>query len=241
MRRMAREMLLGAIVGLPVAPLASAQTLDQICPGAEDGTGALWGAVADTDADLVLPGASVIASWNADGHEQHSEVQVGLDGVYKLCYLPLETAISVYASFATMSGAPAEVTMTAIFTRQDLSLSMSGAGGGDGDDRLWLCVAGGQSVINNQYSRLVRCDDNWRPLEWCPKEELGRISIQPVGAGSGVLREMLEQLVQQAKRLGANAVINAQDDRGGTSFGGAQHLTSISGEAVWIDVDPTTC
>lgn len=238
MTRMARVLLHGAVVGLLVVPSVAAQTLDQVCPGALEGTGALFGTVADTDADMVVPRASVIALWSLDGQEQRYEVEAGLDGTYAMC-LPLLTSFSLHASFATVSGTPLEVTMTEIFTRRDLSLSLSSAGGGD--ERLWLCVNGGQSVINDQFSRLVRCDENWQPLERCPKVELGLISVHPVGAGSGMLREMIEQLVQEAKRIGANAVVNVQDSRGGLSFGGALHATSITGEGVRIEVDPSTC
>ena len=237
MRRTTRAMLPAAIVGLLVAPGASAQTLEQICPGAMEGIGALWGEVSDIDAELVLPGARVVASWAFDGQEQRSEVQAGDDGMYVMC-VPLETDISVHASVATATGLPLEITMTETFTRQNLSLSMSI---GDSGERLWLCIDGGQSMINTQFARLVRCDDNWQPLERCPKTELGRITVQPVGAGSGMLREMIEQLVREAKRIGANAVVYVQNGRGGRSFGGAQHLTAITAEGVRIEVDPTTC
>lgn len=241
MRRAARALLDGAIVALLIAPSASAQTLEEICPGAEPGTGALWGAVADTDADMVLPGATVIASWSVDGRQQRGEVQVGPDGGYTLCYLPLETDLSVQASFGTMRGEALAVTLTETFTRRDLGLSVSNAGAGGGEDRLWLCVNDGQSVINIRYSRIVRCDESWQPLERCPKQELGRITVHPAGAGSGMLREMIEQLVREAKRIGANAVVNVRDGRGGTSFIGTRHYTSITGEGVRIEVDPSTC
>lgn len=231
MRRTFRACLQSAIAGLFAVSSVAAQELEDICPGAEDGTGALWGAVMDSDADMVLPGANVIAVWDDDGQERQAEVQVGLDGGYTMCYLPLETAITVHAAFATMAGAPVQVTMTEIFTQHDLSLSMTGAAAGDdGDDRLWMCVEGGQSTINIQNTRLIRCDPQWQPLERCPKEELGRISAQPAGAGGGMMREMLEGVIQEATRLGANAVINVRSSR-----------SSITGEAVRIDVDPSTC
>jgi len=240
MRNTAAVLLHGSIVGLFGAPSIAAQTLDQICPGALEGTGALWGVVGEVDADMPLPGASVVALWSVDGQVQRYEVDAGENGIYAMC-LPLLTSFSVYASFAHASGEPFEVTMTESFTRQDFHLSLSTTGDGGDDDRLWLCVNGGQSAINDQFSRLVRCDDNWHPLEQCPKEELGRISVQPVGAGSGVMREMIEQLVREAKRIGANAVVNIEDSRGGSSFIGTQHATSITGEGVRIEVDPATC
>ena len=222
-------MALGGSIG--TAP-AMAQELQEICPGAQEGTAALWGAVMDSDADMVLPGAKVIASWQQDGQTRTAETEVGLDGAYTMCYVPRNATVTMRAAFATMQGAPIEVTTAEIFTRQDLGLSMSGSVGGadDEDDRLWLCVAGGQSTINIQNSRLIRCDPQWQPLERCPKEELGRIQVQPAGAGGGLMREMIEQVVQEAKRLGANAVINVRSNR-----------ASISGEAVKIEVDPSSC
>jgi len=244
MRRMGAGMSSGIIMALLIASGARAQTLEEICPGAAEGTGALWGAVTDSDTDTILPGASVTAAWGSDGTGRSTEVRAGLDGTYVICHLPLEAALSVHASFATASGPSLDVTMDEVFVRQDLSLSLTGESGGgadDGDSRLWLCASRGHSIINMQFSRLVRCDDDWQPLERCPKDELGRISVQPVGAGSGMIRELVEQLVQEAKRLGANAVVNLRDGRGGTTLTDIEHLTSITAEAVRIDVDPTTC
>lgn len=237
MRHTTTATLSAAIVGLLFAPWAAAQTLEQICPGAMAGTGALWGEVADSDAEMVLPGVRVVASWDYDGDEQRYEVQTGQDGLYVMC-LPLETELAVRASGATATASPLAITLTETITRHDLSLSMTV---GDTGERLWLCVDDGQSVINIQFARLVRCDEDWQPLERCPKTELGRITVHPVGAGSGMLREMIEQLVQEAKRIGANAVVYVQSGGGGLSFGGAQHLTSLTAEGVRIEVDPSTC
>ncbi|MCG8469723.1 MAG: YbjQ family protein [Gemmatimonadetes bacterium] len=231
--------MIGAVGLFLSAPSVSAQTLDQICPGAPNGIGALWGRVTDTAADLVLPGATVVALWNMNGEEQRSEAEVGPEGVYAMC-LPLETSMTVYASFANEMGGRVSVTMTEDLTRADLSVVMTSGVAGT-DDRLWLCVNDGRSVINEQFARLVRCDDDWQQLERCPKVELGSLSVQPVGAGSGMLREMIEQLVQEAKRIGANAVINLRDSRGRSSFIGTVHSTSITGEGVHIAVDPATC
>ena len=231
MRRIYRALFQGAIAGLFAASGVVGQELQDICPGAQDGTGAIWGAVTDSDADMVLPGANVIATWSEDGESKNAQVQVGLDGGYTMCYVPMGTEISVHAAFATMQSAPVQVSLSEIFLQQDLSLSMSGStGGADGDERLWLCIAGGQSQINIQNTRLIRCDADWKPLETCPKTELGRISVQATGAGSGMMREMLEQIIQEAKRVKANAVVNPQFSRG-----------TMTGEAVLIEVDPSGC
>lgn len=237
MNRSGRALFVGATVGLLVAMPASAQTIDDVCPGAPVGTGAMWGSVTDSDASMVLPGASVIASWSVEGQERRAQVEVGADGLYAMC-LPLERALSVQVSFATVSGVPMELTLNEEFTRQDLSLAMTS----QTDDRIWVCIDNGQSIINIQFSRLVRCEENWQPLEQCPTaKELGRINVQPVGAGSGMVREMVEQFVQEAKRLGANAVINVRDGRGGITFDATVHTPAMTGEAVLLEVDPSTC
>lgn len=244
MRQLARTLPLAAIAMLLTSASAFGQTLEEVCPGAREGTGVLVGEVKDTDGDVMLPGASVQVSWSADGIERSASADVDLDGVYILCHLPLQTAMTVQASFASMRGVPVEVTMGEVFVRQDLGLSLTSAAPSafdDGDDRIWVCIEDGESVINRQFSRLVRCDSNWQPLELCPKTELGTITVQPVGAGSGMVRELVEQFVQEAKRLGANAVVNVSDGRGGMSFGGTQHTMAMTGEAVRIEVDPRTC
>jgi len=232
MRRAATALLQGALAVLVTGTALHGQELTEICPGAEDGTGALWGAVSDPDAGMVLPGATVNASWNAGGQEQSAEVQVGLDGSYTMCYLPLGTELTVQPMFATMAGETVMITLSEIFTQQDMALSMTGgnSGGDDGDDRIWMCFSGGDSTINIQNSVLIRCDAQWQVLERCPKTEFGRITAQAVGAGTGMMREMLENLVASAKRLGANAVINLQAGQ-----------NSLMGEAVLIEVDPSTC
>lgn len=242
MRRWIPSLFFAAAAWLVAVPAASAQELEEICPGAAEGTGALWGAVMDTDGDMTLPGATVVATWSEGGETRTAEAQVAADGAYRMCGVPLQFPLSVQASFSSSASAPVAVTMTDVFTRQDLNLSLSGATAIDGSDkRIWVCVDGGESRFNLQFSRLVRCDRGWQPLEQCPKTELGRLTVQPVGAGSGMLREMAEQLVIEAKRLGANAIVNLRDSRGSTSLVGTTHSNPLVGEAVLIEVDPATC
>jgi len=233
MRRSLTALVPGIAFALLVASTVSAQELSEICPNAEDGTGAIWGLVSDPDAGMGLPGARVVASWTEDGKKKSADVETQLDGSYTLCYVPLGVDLTVQPMFATVSGTQVPMHLEEVFTRQDISFSMTGAsssGGGDDDDRMWMCVAGGESTINIQNARLIRCDSSWKPLERCPKEELGNVTASPTGDGSGVMREMLERLIQEARRLGANALINVKSSR-----------RSIVADAVKIDVDPSTC
>ena len=238
MRRLLAAIRMAVPAILVATAVASAQTLEDVCPNAIPGTGLVWGAVTDVDGEMMMPGASVSVFWLVDGEEQRLVGQTGANGGYAICHIPLSYPIELQAAFATMRGARTEATLTEEVTRLDLTLAASTMGP---DDRLWFCVPDRQSVIYLRFSRLVRCEEEWKPLEQCPKTELGRISVQPIGAGSGVLREMIEQIVQEARRLGANAVVNISDGRAGTSFGAAQHLSNITAEAVRIDVDPLTC
>jgi len=232
MRRSMTALLPAALITLGAAS-ANAQELSEICPNAKDGTGAIWGLVSDPDAGMGLPGARVVASWSEDGKTQSAETETQLDGSYTLCYVPLGVDLSVRPMFATVGGAEIAMHLEEIFTRQDISFSMTGArsaGGGEEDSRIWMCIAGGQSTININNTRLIRCESYWKPLEQCPKEELGSVTASPVGDGSGVMREMLERLVQEARRLGANALINVKSSR-----------SAIIADAVRIEVDPSTC
>ena len=71
-----------------------AQDLSEVCPGAEDGTGALWGLLSDADAKMALPGGTVIVSWTTDGAPGQAEVQTLIDGTFTVCHLPLDTELS---------------------------------------------------------------------------------------------------------------------------------------------------
>lgn len=232
MKRLRLALGIGAAITLVGASSVFGQDLQEFCPNSEDGQGALWGVLSDPDQDMGLPGATVRATWTADGGGS-AEAQTNFDGSYVLCYLPLETELAVMGVFATMTGQPMAVTLTEPLTERNLGLSMSGGGGGasdEGDDRIWACFAGGESETNLQYSRLIRCEANWKPLENCPKSELGSVSASPVGDGSDRMRDMLERLIADTRRLGANALINLRASR-----------SSIRATAVKIEVDPATC
>jgi hypothetical protein len=64
-------------------------------------------------------------------------------------------------------------------------------------------------------SRLFMCMPGW-DLERCGFDLLGNIQAKPtgVGAGSELLKEMLEQLHREAMRLKADAVFNLQEGVG---------------------------
>jgi len=226
---------LSVLFGLSGARALTAQDLSEMCPNSDAGTGAVWGSVSDPDAGMVLPGATVVAKWTEDGSETGTQVASGLDGSFVLCYIPLGTEISIQTMLATMAGPTVTLTLSEPLTQEDLSFSMSGNNSEKKDDRIWACFLGGNSSLNLQNARLIRCDAQWKPLEQCPKKELGMVTASSTGAGNtgrgnATVREMLETLTRETKRLGGNAIVNLRSSR-----------ASIMGDAVKIDVDPKDC
>ena len=248
--------LLGGVPALALAASgAIAQELDEICPDAQPGTGALWGLVSDADAGIGLPGATAVATWENDGDAVRAEGQTALDGGYVLCHVPLGVEVSVQPIVADLGGAAVVATLTDDFLRVDLGFSLTDAGA---DDRLWACPD--FRVDRDGRMRglgLLRCDSDWGELEACPREEehgeveaavplVSRVMrVSPAemaalqsggrrldgGAGSVAgLREAIGKLVADAKRLSANALIN-WDRQGAT----------LTANAVTITVDPSTC
>lgn len=247
----------GAVSALVLAASGvMAQELDEVCPDAPPGTGALWGLVSDEDAGIGLPGAMVAATWEKDGEEARVEGQTALDGSYVLCNVPLGVEVSLQPIVATLGGTVVVTTLTDDFLRVDLGFTLADAGDGD---RLWGCLGSRDDPSGSRaVSRLLRCDSDWGELESCPREELGNVEADlPVvsrvevlstseiarlqsemrrqrgmgGLGSGpAFREAVEELVAEAKRLGANALIDWERE-------GA----TLTARAVTISVDPSTC
>lgn len=249
---------MGGVSALALAATGGiAQELGDVCPGAQPGTGALWGLVSDAEAGIGLPGATVVATWENDGDVTQTEGQTALDGGYVLCHVPRGVEVSVQPIVAELGGAVVVATLTADFLRVDLGFSLADAGSGD---RLWACLASSDDRAGRTGgSRLLRCDRDWERLEACPREEehgkveanlpvvtrIERVSAADVarlqaelrrsrasrdlGSGPG-FREAVQKLVADAKQLGANALIDW--DREGAT------LTAM---AVTIAVDPSTC
>lgn len=254
MRRFASGMAVGALALAFAGSDAVAQELSEVCPDSPDMTGALWGLVSDGDTQMGLPSATVVATWEKDGESGQMEGQTALDGGYTLCYVPLGVEISVQPVFMGTGGAAITANLTEEITRLDLPFSLSDVGGGGGgEDRIWACFEGTtDNHINLQNSRLLRCDPGWEGIDRCPKDaELGQVQATISGAtipaeitgdprereererllaGSSEFREALEKTLADARRLGANALINWRLVR-----------NSLTAEAVTISVDPSSC
>ena len=233
---------------------AHAQQLAEVCPDATPGTGALWGLVTDAEAGIGLPGATVVATWEGDGGPVRTEGQTAIDGGYVLCHIPRGVELSLQPIVSTWAGAVVAATLTEDFLRVDLGFSFADAGADAGDDeRVWACIE------VTPPSRFLRCDPDWKALDQCPREEdhgevdaeLALVARNMIvraedvtgliaemrrpsddrSLGSGPeFREAVEELVADAKRLGANALIDWERD-------GA----TLTAKAVTITVDPATC
>ncbi len=235
-------------------PGAYGQELGEVCPNGPAGSGAVWGLVSDADSGIGLPGATVVATWDGDGEPVRAEVQTALDGGYVLCGVPRGFEVSLRPTLAGMEGAIVAATLTGDFARADLPLSLTG---GDGDDdRLWACLDSRTDPSGSiRRSRLLRCDDDWGELEACPQEELAEVeavasrtvsrtvvvsaaeaaALQRSVRGSGsVSEEVIRELVADARRLGANALVD-WDVRG------AARERRLTAKAVTITVDPSSC
>ena len=84
------------------------------CPaGTDPSMTGLAGIVRDTLQGLVIPGATVSATWSDAEGERAASVDAGSDGVYVLCGLPPRTSLTVSAAFPTFRTDPVRVTIEA--------------------------------------------------------------------------------------------------------------------------------
>ena len=242
------------LMALP-ATGAYGQELVEVCPEGPAGTGAVWGVATDADSGIGLPGATVVATWDGDGETVRTEVRTALDGGYVLCGVPRGTEVSVRPVLAGAEGTLAVTILTDDFARADLRLSLTGDG--DDDDRLWACLDSRVDPNGNiERLRLFRCDSDWSELDACPREELGEVEAvlasasrtmvvrasevgsirrgSQTGGSVSALREAIGELVTEARRLRANALVDWR------MRGGARERR-LTAKAVTITADPSSC
>lgn len=228
--------ILTSLALLPIGTPLVAQDVSAVCPGAKEGTAALQGVLADADAQMGLPGATVVARWTDDGTGR-TEVSTALDGSFTLCELPLGTELWAFGMVGTINGKPVAVTLMDPRGHQDLTISLTGPSAGAGG-RLLACIGPRDSELRYEPNELVYCERRWPGLERCPREDLGTLRVAdtrtPTRGGSGGGRRFaggpIEKLVEDARALGANALIDYQANG-----------ELISAQAAYIEVDPAGC
>ena len=102
-----------------------AQELAELCPEASAEEAALFGFVQDPESGMVLPGAEVTASWVRDGERERALAQVGIDGGFTLCGLPMEIEFTVRAAFASRRGPSNTLVLNGPVGQFDLAVSLS--------------------------------------------------------------------------------------------------------------------
>ena len=119
--------LQGPVLFLVVANSAAAQSFVDFCPGGDEATqAAVVGYVTDPEAETIVPGATVAASWVQDDARRRIEVQTDIQGLYALCGLPRDTEVVLRALLGDRRGEAVPYTTSATLAQSDLFISLTG-------------------------------------------------------------------------------------------------------------------
>jgi hypothetical protein len=141
---------------LVVANSAAAQSFADFCPGGDPETeAAVVGYVTDPEAETIVPGATVAASWVQDDARRRIEAEVGMEGLYAICGLPREMEVSLRALFGDRRGEAVPYATTVALAQQDLSLSLTA----DPRREEVGSMAGGGSRSRILGSEVIRAED----------------------------------------------------------------------------------
>ncbi len=190
----------------------SAQSLSDFCPSAGDDEAAIIGLVQDADGGMILPGASVIATWTMDDQEGEAEVQVGLDGTFTLCGVPREIEISLRAELNQFAGAPVFVRLSGGVGRQDLTVSLIAPAPLEANAAREEELEGARAASSRAFSsRDIRRDD-LEPLPDMSVFELFRmhslVQVEPGSDNVFMSGRTVSQRVGAPSRLAAMVYIN---------------------------------
>ena len=116
------------VLFLVVANPATAQSFIDFCPGDDEATqAAVVGYLTDPEAQTIVPGATVAASWVQDNARQRIEVQTNLEGLYIMCGLPKDMEVSLRALLGDRRGEALPYTTSAPLAQADLFISLTAA------------------------------------------------------------------------------------------------------------------
>lgn len=215
-------LLLLTLLALPAG--TRAQEVAEMCDGSSADDAAIVGVVREGDSDMLLPGATVVASWEENGPRQQTTVQSGLDGSYVVCGLRPGLSVTLLASFSTLESVAKVVELADGVTRADLALSLAMSSSAEPTDRrLIMCP-------DFEFPHLIDCEPG-QYLDRCEHEKLGRVETGRAGAAVDA-QETVEQFIYEVKRLGGDAVIDVDVQ---SRYGS---LWRIEGMAVKL-ADPT--
>lgn len=117
----------GAVLFLAIANTAAAQSFADFCPGGDEATqAAVVGYVTDPEAETIVPGATVAASWVQDDARRRIEVQTDIQGLYALCGLPQGTEVTLRAILGDRRGEAVPYATSAPLAQADLFISLTG-------------------------------------------------------------------------------------------------------------------
>lgn len=140
--------------------VVAAQSYTDFCPTGDEATeAAVVGWVTDPEAETVIPGAAVAASWVQDGSRQRVEAQTNLEGLYALCGLPRDVEVSLRAALADRRGDPVDYTTSDPLAQQDLLLSLT-TEAQENNSEIGSLSRGGSGGKGRAYSaELIREED----------------------------------------------------------------------------------
>lgn len=151
--------LTGPVLFLVVANTAAAQSYMDFCPTGDEATeAAVVGYLTDPEAETIVPGATVAASWVQDNARQRIEVQTNLEGLYILCGLPKETEVSLRGLLGDRRGEAVPYTTAAPLAQQDLFISLTGEP--EAREEVGSLAGGGSGGSGRAFSsEIIRAED----------------------------------------------------------------------------------
>lgn len=147
------------VLFLVVANPAAAQSFIDFCPGGDEATqAAVVGYLTDPEAETIVPGATVAASWVQDNARQRIEVQTNLEGLYIMCGLPKDMEVSLRALLGDRRGEAVPYATAAPLAQQDLFISLTGQA--DLREEIGSLAGGGSGGSGRAFSsEIIRADD----------------------------------------------------------------------------------
>ena len=193
----------GPVLFLVIANTAAAQSFADFCPSGDEATqAAVVGYLTDPEAQTVVPGATVAASWVQDDARQRIEVQTNLEGLYILCGLPKDMEVSLRALLGDRRGEAVPYATAAPLAQQDLFISLTGEP--DVREEVGSLAGGGSGGSGRAFSsEIIRGDDLLDLPEMSVYDLLRRHQLLRFERVSGVGEVILLMAATSSARAGS--------------------------------------